>query len=219
MTNQDTFEPVGAADFIARLGNQAQEIRQHADHGGLIFKLGEPATDAQIVAVETQLGITLPPPVKAFYKVANGLRLRWGSDVELEEGGEDDDDMYANAAINIKPVENALEDYEGQYWFADQHDDGPCPFEGMPFETEQAFRKQLRPFDEGRGDTPMFYLLGDDQARLFIGEDHGAEIEASEPLEQYLGKLLYCYGCLMFLEDEPDPGFTLGDIIEAMEDF
>lgn len=217
MSTEETFKPVGVAEFVNKLREQVQEIRQHADHGGLIFKAGEPATDEQIAAVESQLGTSLPASIRKFYKIANGLRLRWGSDVEPD--GDDEDDMYALAAINIRPIESALEDYEGQYWFADQHEEDPCPVEGLSIETAQDFRKRLRPFDEGRGDTPMFYLLGDDQSRLFVGEDHGAEIEASEPLEEYLGKLLACYGCLMFLEEEPDPGFTLGDIIEAMEDF
>jgi hypothetical protein len=128
-------------------------------------------------AMLSELGtrFVLPEEVKAFYRVTNGLRVRWEKKGHPAMG-------EAEGVINILPLEQSLlKDWEGFLWFAFE-EKYPVEYQGKVLNMLD-LKKALRPFDLYQEDLTVAFYLEDVGLSVMLGRDHNADFISYAPAE------------------------------------
>ncbi|MGM0556342.1 MAG: DUF4234 domain-containing protein [Myxococcota bacterium] len=194
-------------DWVDRFEAMVDEMREHPRVAITHYWVGEPATDADIQAVEEELGFEFDERIKSFYKQANGLQFRWMDKLDstyVEErdsqttttrerhiSGDNDDAM---GVIDILPLRETFvdTDYEDRIWF-DWMNDSETEFRGDEWNLLE-FSKNIRPFDPYSFYNSTAFFLGDGEpgTTVIMGDDHDATFTDSRitDLASYLELVL-----------------------------
>lgn len=177
-------------DYLERFMIMVNELMADSRVRVTHFWAGAAVSEAEIKRVEEALGYALDDSIKAFYRQANGLQLRWlDTGSEFYIAGRDDstitehtdyvqgDNDEANGLINILPLAECLVDrsYKEMLYFDWMNDDDKSEFCGKPCGL-LTFSKGLRPLDDFSFYNSMAFFLGDNEAnpKIVMGDDHNA---------------------------------------------
>lgn len=75
--------------MIKQFDELAEKVRRHPMLQLLVYEVAAPASEDVIAAAQASLGVPLPNPIAALYRIANGLKLTWRvrPDVSASERG------------------------------------------------------------------------------------------------------------------------------------
>jgi hypothetical protein len=177
-------------DFLARFMSMVDELLGHPRVRVTHLWFGAGASGDEIARIESALGQPMGEALRALYRQANGLQLRW-LDVanptyvparddrmclEHTPGLGSCDDLSVDGLLDILPAGPCLvdNDYRGQIY--ELEDDGGTVTLASQEYPRGAFLRQIRPFDEfgEYGEAALF--LGDRVAGpwMVLGEDYRA---------------------------------------------
>lgn len=122
-TEKSSNKIMPVENFLERMNTLVEELKAHPKITLLNYHVPAPATEQDFVDVEAHIGFPLPEDTKAFYRLCNGLQLRWiRKDSEyyiprLHEqfvpgpfsyGDVLDDNMGMDGCVNILPVKEVF---------------------------------------------------------------------------------------------------------------
>jgi hypothetical protein len=202
----------GMKNYLARFAMMVEELKRCGDVVALLnYNLFEPVPDASLAEVEDVLGMPLGESIKDFFKLTNGLQLRWilksspAFDPEKHRFTPEpfdwllpwDDYLPDTGLVNVLPLEEIfLRDWKGFVWFGSEAK-RRNRFLGVEY-NGLSFKKSIKPFDAFNKFYSMAFFVGDRQSdpKVILGEDHLADFASSRVtnFESYLEFLLATKG-------------------------
>jgi hypothetical protein len=164
----------------------------------LLYKhIGEPATEKELTEVETKLGFSLDPTLRAFYQQANGISLGYRGPVkgETKKTPPKKEPLSLYFFLDSTPREPVWEAKPGTYKFAATmnipkiqdlfkgnnytgmlvQDAGSDKLKiGRKTYAAKDFYSNLFLFDGIYGYQPVFLHVDKKQTQVVVGHDHGA---------------------------------------------
>jgi hypothetical protein len=181
-------------DYLRRFDAMVGELRRGALDAKLLnYALFDPVPPATIAAAESALGHSLDRSIVDFFRLTNGLQLRWTSSAETPSIGNTQSvdrpfewllpwklRLGDTAVINILPFEMIfLNDWKGFTWFGSET--GDQYFLGSRYDR-LAFSKSIKPFDAFNGFYSMVFFVGAGgvDPKVLLASDNLADFTSSK---------------------------------------
>lgn len=203
------------SDQIARFTLMVEELKRHADILALLnYTVFPPASDEIIDIVETDLGFSLDESIRAFFRAANGLQLRWklkgseGFDPKRDKLDFEPFDslfpweeyLHDTGLVNILPIEEIFgRNWKDLVWF-DSEANQRTEFLGVTYDRRD-FKQGIKPFDLFNKFYSTVFFVGDRDKNLkvILGEDHNSDFTSSKvtDFESYIEFLIATKGVVV----------------------
>jgi hypothetical protein len=214
------------SDQVARFTLMVEELKRHTDRLVLLgYTVFPPASADTIELVEAELGFSLDESIRAFFRAANGLQLRWklknspGFDPKRDKFDFEPFDwlfpweeyLPDTGLVNILPIEETFgRNWKDLVWF-DSEANQSIDFLGVQYDRRD-FKKNIKPFDLFSKAYSMAFFVGDRDSNLkvILGEDHNAYFTSSKvtDFESYIEFLIATKGVVVQRKKQYSAGFN-----------